>query len=106
MLKSLLRHLGFEVRRTAPRRGADPGTQDRPIGVIKSFLEDIKSRGFSPRGIMDVGANRGDWTRLALSVFPGTPIIMIEPQDEMECSLVQLVKEMPFCHYVKAGAGS
>jgi FkbM family methyltransferase len=99
ILKSFFRSIGIEIRRTRA------GTPQRPIAVIRCFLEDIKARGFLPRGIVDVGANRGDWTRLALSVFPGTPVLMIEPQDEMETSLSQLVTEMPVCHYVKAGAG-
>jgi FkbM family methyltransferase len=72
---------------------------------LRSFLEDIKARGFLPRGIVDVGANRGDWTRLALAVFPATPVLMIEPQDEMEQRLSRLAAEIPVCHYVKAAAG-
>jgi FkbM family methyltransferase len=102
-LKSVLRCIGIEVRRANVNTG--PGARQRPIGNIASFLEDIKARGFMPRGIVDVGANRGDWSRLALSVFPETPTLMIEPQDEMEASLSQLARERPACHYVKAGAG-
>jgi FkbM family methyltransferase len=73
---------------------------------MKRLRNDRKSSNqWGPSPAYDVGANRGDWTRLALSVFPGTPVLMIEPQDEMETSLSQLVSEMPVCHYVKAGAG-
>jgi FkbM family methyltransferase len=103
ILKSLLRSLGLEVRHARPE--ASPGAPQRPIANVRFFLEDIKARGFSPRGILDVGANRGDWTRLALSVFPRAPILMIEPQDEMDFSLSKLVKETPVCRYVKAGVG-
>jgi hypothetical protein len=62
---------------------------------ICAFLEDIKARGFLPRGIVDVGANRGDWTRMALSVFPGTPVLTIEPQHQMAACLSALLTEMP-----------
>ena len=92
----------MEVRRAPSPR---PGSVGRPIASIKRFLEDIKARGFSPRGIVDVGANRGDWTRLALSVFPSTPVLMIEPLNEMEKYLVPLSKELSDCTYIKAGAG-
>jgi hypothetical protein len=94
--------IGVEVRRAPSPR---PGSVGRPIASIKGFLEDIEARGFSPRGIVDVGANRGDWTRLALSVFPSTPVLMIEPLNEMEKYLVPLSKEFSDCTYIKAGAG-
>jgi FkbM family methyltransferase len=100
ILKSFLLSRGIEVRRISR-----PGAPQRPIASVRCFLEDIKARGFSPRGIIDVGANRGDWTRLALSVFPDTPTIMIEPVDELEAKLSQLVTEMPTCRYVKAAVG-
>lgn len=102
-LQSLFRLMGIDVRRTPVP--AAPGSSRRPIGQIGSFLEDIKARGFSPRGIVDVGANRGNWTRMARAVFPGTPVVMIEPQDEMEHNLAGLAAEMPACYYVKAAAG-
>jgi FkbM family methyltransferase len=94
-LKSGLDALGIEVRRN---RGGG-------IGTIVDFLQNVRDRGFSPLGIIDVGANRGDWTRLALSIFPNAPVIMIEPQDEMRLYLSKLCKSQLNCHYVRAGAG-
>ena len=70
------------------------------------LLEDVRARGFVPRGIIDVGANRGDWTRMALSVFPDAHVIMIEPQVEMVASLETVCREQPNVSLVKAGAGS
>jgi FkbM family methyltransferase len=99
-IRSGLDIFGLEIR-----RGAEPGSRGRPVGNVKSFLEDIRARNFRPRGILDVGANRGVWTRLALSVFPSTSVVMIEPQDEMEEQLNELCREYPACHYVKVGVG-
>src|SRR2546430_3068652 len=82
-----------------------PASPERPIANLWSFVQDVKARGFVPRGIIDVGAHRGNWTRAALGLFPGTPVIMIEPLDEMEESLNRFVQDFPSCHYVKAGAG-
>jgi FkbM family methyltransferase len=92
--------LGLEVRRRA-----EPGSPCRPVGNVKCFLEDILARNFTPRGILDVGANRGEWSLLALSVFPSSRVIMIEPQDEMEEQLNKFCREYPSCHYVKIGVG-
>jgi len=103
-LKSFLRSRGLEIRRVQPGEFT-PGSPDRPLGDIYRFLEDIKARGFAPRGIVDVGANVGGWARMALSVFPGTPVVLIEPQEEMEGPLTAFVKENPGCQYVNAGVG-
>ena len=105
LVQKLLGKFGYTIRRTSTLCGGKPGSRTRPIGACDLFLEDIRARGFIPRGIIDVGANRGDWTRLALAVFPKTPVLMIEPQDEMEVSLSELTRAMPNCHFVKAGAG-
>jgi hypothetical protein len=94
-IKSGLDALGIGIRRN--RGGA--------IGTIVDFLEDVRTRGFVQRGIIDVGANRGDWTRLALSNFPDASVIMIEPQDETEPYLSKLCSSVAGCHYVKAGVG-
>jgi FkbM family methyltransferase len=105
LVQRLLGKFGYAIRRTSTLQGGKPGSATRPIGACDLFLQDIRARGFSPRGIIDVGANRGDWTRMALSIFPKTPVLMIEPQDEMEASLSELARTIPDCHFVKAGAG-
>jgi FkbM family methyltransferase len=105
LAKSVLKKFGFQLRRISTEVPPAAGSSERPIANIRSFLEDIKARGFMPRGILDVGANRGDWSRMALSIFPGTPIVMIEPQNEMEERLSILCKEIRNGHYIKAGAG-
>lgn len=84
---------------------AQPGTAGRPIGDVDSFLQDLKARGFSPRGILDVGANRGDWSQRALWVFPSAKTVMIEPQDEVEPFLKKLSESDPRFRYFKCGAG-
>jgi FkbM family methyltransferase len=105
LVQNLLGRFGYAIRRTATLHGHAPGSTTRPIAELNLFLEDLRARGFAPRGIIDVGANKGEWTRLALSVFPGTPILMIEPQDEMEPRLLELTKTNTNCYYIKAGAG-
>jgi FkbM family methyltransferase len=73
---------------------------------MQRLLEDVRARGFVPRGIIDVGANRGDWTRMALSVFPEAHIIMVEPQAEMVSPLEALCRQNPALSLMKAGVGS
>lgn len=40
----------------------------------------IRSKGFEPGAIIDVGAYEGHWTRLARSVFHDAPVVMVEAQ--------------------------
>jgi len=104
ILRSALHAFGLEIHYTTPRNRPF-GSDTQPIGDMENFLGDIRARGFVPRGIIDVGANRGDWTRLALKIFPEASVLMIEPQDEMQPRLSQLAESRAGCHYVKAGAG-
>lgn len=101
-IKALLRCCGLEVHRLRQIR---PGLPNRPIANVSSFLHDVKARGFKPRGIIDVGANEGAWTSRVLSVFPHTPVLMIEPQKEMSTRLEAIVEKNHGCCYINAGAG-
>lgn len=105
LVQNLLGTFGYAIRRTSTLQGHAPGSATRPIAEVNLFLEDLRARGFAPRGIIDVGANKGEWTRLALSIFPKTPVLMIEPQEEMETRLSELAKTNTDCYYIKAGAG-
>jgi len=104
-IQQAIGRFGYELRRTVTLNGGAPGSETRPIGQLDLFLQDVAARRFRPRGIVDVGANRGNWTRIALSVFPRTPVILIEPQAEMQPQLKALAKEVPQCRVVQAGVG-
>ena len=83
-----------------------PGRADRPIAEVRLFLEDIRARGFPCRGLLDVGANQGDWTRMAMEVFPEAKFLLVEPQVEMVPKLDALCREHKNVEYVLAGVGS
>jgi FkbM family methyltransferase len=50
--------------------------------------------GFSPRMIVDVGAYRGDWSRMASSIWPNASIIMIEPNREQNLQLRAVASDL------------
>jgi len=83
-----------------------PGSAARPVGEIDRFLEDVRARGFAPRGIIDVGAHRGSWSRMAAGIFPGAAILMVEPQEELAEPLRAVARGLARCEHIKAGAGS
>ena len=80
--------------------------ENRPIGNIKFLLEDILNRGVKIKYILDVGANLGEWTRMAKEVFPDSIFYMIEPLSEMESNLNKVCKDFPGTKYFPNGAGS
>ncbi len=85
---------------------SQPGSEKRPIAKFDYFLEDLKARGLSPELILDVGANEGQWTRMAKRFFPNSSFLLIEPQSEMRQALNTLCKEFNDVYWVEAGAGS
>lgn len=80
--------------------------ENRPIGNVQLLLEDILDRGVNFKYILDVGANLGEWTRMAKEVFPDSVIYMIEPLSEMESNLKKICEEFPGTKYFPNGAGS
>ena len=106
IIKQAINSLGLDIKRIQrelPK--AVPGSESRPIGNITMFLEDVRARGFKPQGIIDVGANHGDWTKMALSIFPESKVIMLEPQNEMVPFLERLCHQNSDIEFVHAGAG-
>ncbi len=100
VVKRALARLGIDVQRVQSY------AQTRPIGVMGSFLEDLRERGLRCNVVLDVGANRGDWTRLARTVFPDARFVLIEPQHEMAGYLDALCTPDSGCRWFEAGAGA
>src|SRR5947209_3544653 len=70
MFKRLVSKLGWSVHRWPPN--AFDGMWDQ--------LKILSRMGFRPDLIIDCGANIGQWTNTALSVFPKAMLHAIEPQ--------------------------
>ena len=72
----------------------------------QTFFQDIRARGFSPKFVLDVGANQGNWTRMAKIVFPQAGFLLIDPQAEMKNSLDDICSNFEVVTWIEAGAGS
>lgn len=78
--------LGFRVTRNPnPNR----------FQAIERTLRLMAGRGFSPTEIIDAGANVGDWTRMARTVFPRSIFHLIEPQSGCAPILQGMVNDSP-----------
>jgi FkbM family methyltransferase len=103
--RNLLRLTGFDIVRFN-KKSLEKGSQYRPTGRMDFLLQDLKARGLKCKDILDVGANNGDWSRMASEIFPGSIFYLIEPQQEMEASLSDFCQKHPGSSYFLAGAGS
>ncbi len=91
-------------------------TAVRPLGFVPSksplaasdlleqSLTTLRYLGFSPRHIVDIGANRGGWTRQALQCFPDAQYTVIEPQHCLRDEAPDLL-ERENVHWHTAGIG-
>lgn len=48
--------------------------------TLENRLRVLRRAGFRPKEVIDAGAYRGDWTRVARRVFPEARFLLIEPQ--------------------------
>jgi FkbM family methyltransferase len=71
---------------------------------LDPFFALLKRLGFEPKYILDIGANRGMWTREALRFFPGARYTLVEPQDYLKTHVQDLVEGGSKIQWINAGA--
>lgn len=72
----------------------------------RRLLRRLRNQGFEPSVILDVGANRGDWTRIAARVFPNATLRLLEPQVEMKPFLERVQRDISDTAYRLTAAGA
>ena len=73
--------------------------------LLHNFYAILKSVQFKPVHIVDVGANKGDWTREALKEFPDCRFTLLEPQAHMKESIRDLLDANSKITFNAVGAG-
>jgi FkbM family methyltransferase len=68
------------------------------------FFAAIKGLGFHPKHIIDVGANRGAWTRTAFSFFPEAQYTLLEPQSQLKVHIQDLLSHGCKIKWINTGA--
>jgi FkbM family methyltransferase len=77
----------------------------RRASGLDSFFFALKKRGFAPRRIFDVGANRGFWTRTAMKYFPDASYVLVEPQERLREGVQDLIDGGRKIEWIHAGTG-
>ena len=98
IIQSVLNKFGYRINRinksaeTGHAQGLDP------------FFTLLKQCSFAPRHIIDVGANRGIWTRVAIEHFPAAQYTLLEPQDHLKEYVQDLIDRGFRINWINAGA--
>ncbi len=64
------------------------------LPTMEGVLSLAKANGFRPAGIVDVGANVGDWSRMASAIFPGIPVTMIDGNPDFGSALQETARTL------------
>ena len=86
-MRSILALLPYTIRQRVKKRFCVPD--------MRLSLERMRRHGFAPRVAIDIGAFEGEWTRMAVEVFPGLRVLMVEPQASKRPLLERVVAEIP-----------
>src|SRR5215472_1267414 len=98
VVQSALNKFGYRIIRidrcaeTGHAQGLDP------------FFNLLKQCSFAPRHIIDVGANKGIWTRVAIKHFPAAQYTLLEPQDHLKEHVQDLIDRGFRISWINAGA--
>jgi FkbM family methyltransferase len=94
------------IARSILRRAGLQRIQHQPPSFyhpeLERFFAILGEKGFAPRNIVDVGANRGNWTRRAISFFPTAHYTLIEPQEHLKSEVADLGNKVT---WISAGVG-
>jgi FkbM family methyltransferase len=77
VVRRLIESTGYRVTRLAPNR----------FDAMEPVLQRLSLVGFTPRIVIDAGANVGAWTGMARRIFPGAEFHAIEPQPACRAAL-------------------
>ncbi len=77
----------------------------KPSEGLDPFFALLQRLGFAPKHILDIGANRGLWTRTAIQHFPDARYTLVEPQDHLKSYIKDLLDRGYQIQWINAGAG-
>lgn len=86
-INGLLLPYGYRIARIPANR----------FDAMSDMLQCLRRFGYEPRIVIDGGANVGQWTRLACSIFPEATFYLIEPQAACRPRLEETATHLRSC---------
>jgi FkbM family methyltransferase len=83
-VQQLAARAGFHIGRTPPNR----------FDAMAAVIAHLAARGYSPRAVIDGGANVGRWTDMASRAFPSASFYLVEPQPGCRAALERLRRHL------------
>ena len=99
-----MRKFGFKLVRAESVTSSPPPQVPTLTHELDTFFSLLKRFNFSPQHILDVGANRGLWTRAAIQFFPNAQYTLIEPQNNLQVYIQDLLDAGYKITWINAGA--
>jgi FkbM family methyltransferase len=90
MIRRILSSAGYRLTREAASNRFE---------AMETTLALLRQRGYEPRRIVDGGANVGEWTKIALRIFPSAVVHLIEPQPGCATALRRICNDHPTARY-------
>lgn len=107
ILKKLLHPLVSRLGYVQANHAGVSNEHIRKEQLLHTFYSVLKTAGFSPVHIVDVGANHGGWTKEAMTFFPDAQFTLLEPQQRLEEAIRKsLGTNNDKIRYYAVGAGS
>jgi FkbM family methyltransferase len=102
LIQSTAGKFGYRVVRKEPVVQVREPPPEPSYG-LEPFFGLLKRFGFDPKHIVDIGANRGTWTRRAVQFFPTAQYTLIEPQDRLKAYIQDLIATGIRVNWINAG---
>ncbi len=96
VVKKIFNYFGFELVKLS----------SEGVGSMDVLLKALKARGLSCTSIFDVGANKGNWSKMAKHHFPNADYLLIEPLAEMAGVLKELCAANETFTFIEVAVGS
>lgn len=103
IMKKIFQSFGFTLNSNKKILNLDASVNNQKFSLEENFYNNLIKLGFYPKTVIDIGANKGTWTRKLLNFFPDAEVIMIEPQERLKENFVDLLSEKVF--YLPIGVG-
>lgn len=101
MIQKVFNFFGYQIEKLKSENEVVSGGKDDLINNLLRLLNELN---FNPERVVDIGAHKGDWTRLLLNHFSHAKVLMIEPQKLLSENFKDL-KMLPNIEYLPIGVG-
>lgn len=100
IIKKLVSLTGWELHKTIARQSVPLPTR------LESLFIEVKSLGFKPALIFDIGANHGLWTSKMMRIFPDSKFVLFEPQRHCGPDIQKVISLSPTSEWRQAAVSN